>query len=57
VNFQDAPEIWEVRDYYESKEGILDEMTDTGEKGVIKASTRKTGHQMREGFAIPQSKL
>ena len=57
MNFQDAPEIWEVRDSHESKEGILDEMTDTGEKGVIKASTRKTGHQMREGFAIPQSKL
>jgi hypothetical protein len=44
-----------VRDSQDSKGGTLDKMPD-GEL-IETTSSRKTGHQVREGFAIPQSKL
>jgi hypothetical protein len=47
-----------VRDSQDSKEGTLDEMPYSGEREHVEpTSSRKTGHQMREGVAIPQSKL
>ena len=52
------PETWEVRDTQDSKGGILGKMTDSRERELTEpTSSRKTGHQMREGFAIPQSQL
>ena len=55
---QNTPEIWEVRESQDSKGGILDGMPDSRERELIKpTSSRKTGHQMREEVAIPQSKL
>ena len=49
--------IWEVRDSQDSKGGTLHEMPDNRERELIKpTSSRKTGHQMREG-GIPQSQL
>ena len=51
-------ETWDVRDPQESKGGTLDEMHNSGERKLIEpTSSRKTGHQVREGVAIPQSKL
>jgi hypothetical protein len=45
-----APETWEVR--------ALNEIPNSMEKELIEpTSSRKTGHQVREGFAIPQSQL
>jgi hypothetical protein len=53
-----APETWEVRDFQDSKGGILDEMRDKRERELIKpTSSRKTEHQVRDGVAIPQSQL
>ena len=47
-----------MRDSQDSKGGTLDEMSDNRERELIEpTSSRKTGHQVREGFAIPQSKL
>jgi hypothetical protein len=41
-----------------SKGGTLDEMLYSGERELVEpTSSRKTGHQVRDGFAIPQSKL
>jgi hypothetical protein len=38
--------------------GTLDEMTYTGDRELVEpTSSRKTGHQVRDGVAIPQSKL
>ena len=38
--------------------GTLDEMPDSRERELIElTSSRKTGHQVREGVAIPQSHL
>jgi hypothetical protein len=55
---QNAPETWEVRDSQDSKGGTLDEMPDSRERELLEpTSSRKTGYQMREGFAIPQSHL
>jgi hypothetical protein len=55
---QSAPETWGVRDFPGSKGGVLDEMPDSWERELIEpTSSRKTGHQMREGGAIPQSQL
>ena len=55
---QNAPETWEVRDSQDSKGGTLDEMPDSRERELIEpTSSRKTGHQVRDGVAIPQSKL
>jgi hypothetical protein len=55
---QSTPETWEVRDSQDSKGAILDEMPYSGERELVEpTSSRKTGHQMREGVVIPQSKL
>ena len=52
------PETWEVRDSQDSKGGTLDEMPDSRERELIEpTSSRKTGHQVRDGVAIPQSHL
>ena len=52
------PEIWEVRDSQHSKGGTLDEMPNNRERELTEpTSSRKTGHQVREEVAIPQSKL
>ena len=56
--FQNVPETWEVRDSQDSKGGTLDEMPDSRERKLIEpTSSRKTGHQVRDGVAIPQSHL
>ena len=55
---QNVPETWEVRDSQDSKGGTLDEMPNSRERELIEpTSSRKTGHQMRERGAIPQSQL
>ena len=55
---QNAQETWEVRDSQDSKGGTLDKMPDSSEKEIIEpTSSRKTGHQLRDGVAIPQSQL
>ena len=55
---QNVPETWEVRDSQDSKAGTLDEMPDSRERELIEpTSSRKTGHQVRDGVAIPQSHL
>ena len=52
--FQNAPETWEVRDSQDSKGGTLDEMPYSRERELIEpTSSRKTGHQVRDGVAIP----
>ena len=51
-------ETLEVRDSQDSKGGTLDEMPDSRERELIEpTSSRKTGHQVRDGVAIPQSQL
>jgi len=46
-----------VRESQDSKGGILDEMAYSGERELTESTTRrKTGHQVRNGVAIPQSK-
>jgi hypothetical protein len=55
---QNAPETWEVSDSQDSKGGTLDEMLDSREREPTEpTSSRKTGHQVRDGIAIPQSQL
>jgi hypothetical protein len=45
-----------VRDFQDSKRGTLDEVTDRRERKLIEPTlSRKTGHEMRERVAIPQS--
>jgi hypothetical protein len=52
---QNAPEIWEVRDSQDLKRGTLDEMPDSRQRELIEPiSSRKIGHQMKDGVAIPQ---
>jgi hypothetical protein len=47
-----------VRDYQDSKEETLDEMSNSGERGLIEhTSSRNIGHQVRDEVAIPQSHL
>jgi hypothetical protein len=48
-----------VRDSQDSKGGTLDEMpySEEEKKLVEPTSSRKTGHQVRNGVAILQSKL
>jgi hypothetical protein len=54
---QNVPESWAVRDSQDSKGETLDEMPVSRERDLIEStSSMKTGHQMREGVAIPQSK-
>ena len=53
-----APEIQEVRDSQDSKGGTLDEMPYSKERELVEpTSSRKTGHQVKEEIAIPQSHL
>ena len=55
---QNVPETWEVRDSQNSKRETSDEMPYSGERELVEAtSSRKTGHQVRDWVAIPQSKL
>jgi hypothetical protein len=50
--------MWELRDSQDSKRGTLDEMLYIGERELVEpTSSRKTGHQVRDGVANPQSKL
>jgi hypothetical protein len=45
-------------DPQDSKKGNLDEMPYIGERELIEPiSSRKTGHQVRDGVAITESKL
>jgi hypothetical protein len=54
---QNALETWEVRDSQDSKGRTPDEMIYSGERELLAPSSRrKTGHQVREGFVILQSK-
>jgi hypothetical protein len=47
-----------VRDSKDSNGGTLDEMPDSRERELIEpTSSRKTGHQVRDGVAIPQLQL
>jgi hypothetical protein len=47
-----------VRDNQDSKGGTLDEMPYNEKKELVEpTSYRKTGHQVSDGVAIPQSKL
>jgi hypothetical protein len=51
---QSASETWEVRDSQASKGGTLDELSDSRERKLIESpSSRKTGHLVRDGVAIP----
>jgi hypothetical protein len=44
-----------MEDSQESKGGTIDEMTYIGEKELLKpTSYRKTGHQVKDGVAIPK---
>jgi hypothetical protein len=55
---QNVPEICEVRDSQDSRRGTLDETPYSGEWELVEpTSSRKTGHQVRNGIPIPQSKL
>ena len=55
---ENAPETWEVRDSKDSKGGTSDERVNSKEGELIKpTSSRKTGHQVRDGVATPQSHL
>jgi hypothetical protein len=47
-----------MRDSRDLKGGILDEMPYSGEREFVEpTSSRKTGHQVRGGVVIPQSKF
>jgi hypothetical protein len=53
---QDVLETWEVRDSQDSKGGTSDEMPYSKERELIElTSSRKTGHQVRDGVTTPQS--
>jgi hypothetical protein len=57
-NLQNAPETWEMNNSQDLKGGTLDEMPDSRERELIEpTSSQKTGIQMRERRAIPQSQL
>ena len=57
-NLQSVLETWQVRDSQDSKGGTLDEMSYSGERELVEpTSSIKTGHQVRDGVAIPQSQL
>jgi hypothetical protein len=57
MGLQNAPETWEVRDAQESKGRTLDETPDSREDLIEPTSSRKTGHQVKDEVAIPQSHL
>jgi hypothetical protein len=51
-------QTWEVRNSKESKGGTLYEMSYSEERELVEpASSRKTGHQVKDGIVIIQSKL
>ena len=55
---KNAPETWEVRVSQDLNGGTLDEPPDSRERELIEAtSSRKTGHQVRDGVVILQSHL
>jgi hypothetical protein len=55
---QNAPETWEVRESQASKGRTLSDKFNSIENELIKpTSSRKTGHQGRDGVATPQSYL
>ena len=55
---QNAPETWEVKDSQDSKRGTLDEMPYSRERELIElTSSRKTGHQVKDGVAMLQSQF
>jgi hypothetical protein len=54
---QNVLETWEVRNPQCSKGGTLDEMPYRERELVEPTSSRKRGHQVRDGFALPQSYL
>jgi hypothetical protein len=55
---QNVPETWEVGDSQDSKGGTLDEMSYSGGRKLVEpTSSRKAGHQVRDGIAILQSIL
>ena len=46
------------KSFQDSKGGNLDEMPDSRERELVEPTfSRKAGHQMRDGVAIPQSHL
>jgi hypothetical protein len=50
------PETWEEKDSQDSQGGTFDVMSNPRERELIEPTTsRKTGHQVRDGVAIPQS--
>jgi hypothetical protein len=50
--------MWEVRESQDSKGGTIDEMPYSAERELVEpTSSRKTGHRVRDGVVIPQSKL
>ena len=47
-----------MRDYQHSKGRILDEMSDSVKRELVEpTASRKTGHQVRDRFAVPQSRV
>jgi hypothetical protein len=55
---QNAPETWEVRDSQNLKGETLDKMFSSRYRELLKpTSSRKTGHQVRDGVVIPESHL
>jgi hypothetical protein len=57
-SLHNAPETWEVRESQNLKGGTLDEMPCSRKRELIDpTSSRKTGHQVWDGVAIPQSQL
>jgi hypothetical protein len=55
---QITPETWDVRDSQDSQGGTFDEMPYSRERELIEpTSSRKIGHQVRDGVVIPQSHL
>jgi hypothetical protein len=55
---QNAPEAWELRGSQDSKRGTSDERPYCWKRELVEAtSSRKKTHQVRDGVALPQSKL
>jgi hypothetical protein len=51
-----STKTWVVRDSQDSKGENLDEMPKSGERELAeRTSSRKTGHQVTDGVAIPQT--
>jgi hypothetical protein len=53
-NPQNSPETWDLSNSQDSKGGALDELPNSRERELIEpTSSRKTGHQVRVGVAVP----